>query len=180
MNDKNSDIPFRELIKKASNSFLINGNNNNQIIGTNIHINHYTMSDKSKIQKVVEDHQYNPAIHILPEQQQKIQEFVEDIAKMMENCGSKENYYQLIYGNLKKKFKVPKYSLLKQEQYNEVKKYLYIEKAKFRKELKKIARKRLEEGADVKTELLYIDMVRNIEKIGDRAYSISEALARTK
>lgn len=60
------------------------------------------MSDKSKIQKVVEDHQYNPAIHILPEQQQKIQEFVEDIAKMMENCGSKENYYQLIYGNLKK------------------------------------------------------------------------------
>lgn len=50
----------------------------------------------------------------------------------------------------------------------------------FRKELKKIARKRLEEGADVKTELLYIDMVRNIEKIGDRAYSISEALARTK
>ena len=50
----------------------------------------------------------------------------------------------------------------------------------FRKELKKVARKRLEEGADVKTELLYIDMVRNIEKIGDRAYSISEALARTK
>ena len=50
----------------------------------------------------------------------------------------------------------------------------------FRKELKKVARKRLEEGADVKAELLYIDLVRNIEKIGDRAYSISEALARTK
>ncbi|EPF32281.1 hypothetical protein HMPREF9194_00277 [Treponema maltophilum ATCC 51939] len=50
----------------------------------------------------------------------------------------------------------------------------------FRKELKKVARKRLEEGADVKAELLYIDLVRNIEKIGDRAYSISEALTRTK
>ena len=50
----------------------------------------------------------------------------------------------------------------------------------FRKNLKKVARKRLEEGADVKTELLYIDMVRDMEKIGDRAYSISEALSQTK
>ena len=50
----------------------------------------------------------------------------------------------------------------------------------FRKNLKKIARKRLESGADVKAELLYIDMVRNIEKIGDRAFSISEALANKK
>ena len=49
----------------------------------------------------------------------------------------------------------------------------------FRKNLKKVARKRLEEGADVKTELLYIDMVRDMEKIGDRAYSISEALSQT-
>jgi phosphate:Na+ symporter len=47
----------------------------------------------------------------------------------------------------------------------------------FRKDLKKVARKRLESGADVKTELLYIDLVRNIEKIGDRAFSISEALS---
>jgi phosphate:Na+ symporter len=47
----------------------------------------------------------------------------------------------------------------------------------FRKNLKKVARKRLESGADVKTELLYIDLVRNIEKIGDRAFSISEALS---
>lgn len=50
---------------------------------------------------------------------------------------------------------------------------------KSRKELKKIARKRLEEGADVKAELLYIDVVRNIEKIGDHAFSISESLAAT-
>jgi phosphate:Na+ symporter len=50
----------------------------------------------------------------------------------------------------------------------------------FRTNLKKVARKRLESGADVKTELLYIDLVRNIEKIGDRAFSISEALSEVK
>ncbi len=50
----------------------------------------------------------------------------------------------------------------------------------FRKNLKKIARKRLEDGADVRSELLYIDLVRDVEKIGDHAFSISEALAQTK
>lgn len=50
----------------------------------------------------------------------------------------------------------------------------------FRKNLKKVARKRLENGADVKSELLYIDLVRHLEKIGDRAFSISEALFMTK
>ena len=46
----------------------------------------------------------------------------------------------------------------------------------FRKDLKKVARKRLENGADVKAELLYIDLVRQIEKIGDNCFSISESL----
>lgn len=46
----------------------------------------------------------------------------------------------------------------------------------FRKNLKKLARKRLESGADVKSELLYIDIVRQIEKIGDNCFSISENL----
>lgn len=46
----------------------------------------------------------------------------------------------------------------------------------FRKDLKKVARKRLESGADVKAELLYIDMVRRIEHIGDNCFSISESL----
>lgn len=48
-----------------------------------------------------------------------------------------------------------------------------------RKNLKKVARKRLESGADVKAELLYLDLVRQIEKIGDRAFSISELLVQT-
>ncbi|WP_288568556.1 Na/Pi cotransporter family protein [Treponema succinifaciens] len=49
-----------------------------------------------------------------------------------------------------------------------------------RKALKKIARKRLEDGADVKAELLYMDLVRQIEKIGDRCFNIAEQLALTK
>lgn len=49
----------------------------------------------------------------------------------------------------------------------------------YRKNLRKVARKRLESGADVKAELLYIDLVRQIEKIGDHAFSISEMLAQT-
>ena len=48
-----------------------------------------------------------------------------------------------------------------------------------RTNLKKLARNRLERGADVKAELLYIDMVRTIEKIGDCAFSISETLSKT-
>lgn len=93
MNDKNVNISLKKLLENPANRFLVNGSNNNQIIGTNIHINHYTLTDKPKIKKVVEDHQYDANIHISPEQQQKIQEFVEEIAKMMESCGSKENYY---------------------------------------------------------------------------------------
>ena len=46
----------------------------------------------------------------------------------------------------------------------------------FRKSLKKVARKRLESGADVKAELLYIDIVRAIEHIGDNCFNISSAL----
>jgi len=49
----------------------------------------------------------------------------------------------------------------------------------YRKELKKIARKRLESGADVKAELLYIDLVRLIEKIGDNCFNISESLTNS-
>lgn len=47
----------------------------------------------------------------------------------------------------------------------------------FRSKLKKLARKNIESGADVKTELLFIDLVRRIEKLGDYAYSIIESLS---
>lgn len=47
---------------------------------------------------------------------------------------------------------------------------------KFRNKLRKTSRKRLEQGADVKRELLYIDLVRRVERLGDYCFSISEAL----
>jgi phosphate:Na+ symporter len=46
----------------------------------------------------------------------------------------------------------------------------------FKKHLKKLARKRLQEGADVKAELLYIDLIRHVEKMGDCAYAVAEEL----
>ncbi|MDR2510564.1 MAG: Na/Pi cotransporter family protein [Spirochaetaceae bacterium] len=46
--------------------------------------------------------------------------------------------------------------------------------------LRKIAEQRLEKGANVKAELLYIDLVRDIEKIGDCAFSVSKRLAESE
>jgi phosphate:Na+ symporter len=42
--------------------------------------------------------------------------------------------------------------------------------------LRKLGRKRIEAGEDVKTELLFIDLVRCIEKLGDYCYDIAESL----
>ncbi|GHV86389.1 phosphate:sodium symporter [Spirochaetia bacterium] len=47
---------------------------------------------------------------------------------------------------------------------------------KARNKLRKLGRKRIEAGADVKTELLFMDLVRRIELLGDLCYNISEAL----
>jgi len=44
-----------------------------------------------------------------------------------------------------------------------------------RKKLQKLGRKRIEAGGNVKAELLYIDMVRHIERLGDYCYEISES-----
>jgi phosphate:Na+ symporter len=46
-----------------------------------------------------------------------------------------------------------------------------------RNKLRKLSRKRLESGKDVKTELLFIELVRRIEKLGDYCYEIAEMLA---
>jgi phosphate:Na+ symporter len=48
---------------------------------------------------------------------------------------------------------------------------------KSRNRLRKLGRKRIEAGEDVKTELLFIDVVRRIEKVGDYCYNIAGALA---
>ncbi|MBN2874097.1 MAG: Na/Pi cotransporter family protein, partial [Spirochaetales bacterium] len=46
----------------------------------------------------------------------------------------------------------------------------------FRSALRKKARKRLQTGANVKSELLFMDIVRHVEKIGDHAYGVAHAL----
>jgi phosphate:Na+ symporter len=48
---------------------------------------------------------------------------------------------------------------------------------KSRDRLRKLGRKRIEAGEDVKRELLFIDLVRRIEKLGDICYNIAEVLA---
>ena len=50
----------------------------------------------------------------------------------------------------------------------------------FRSALRKKSRKRLQTGADVKSELLFMDVVRHIEKIGDHAYGVAHALRELK
>jgi phosphate:Na+ symporter len=47
-----------------------------------------------------------------------------------------------------------------------------------RDKLRKLGRKRIEAGEDVKTELLFIDVVRRIEKVGDYCYNIAGVLAK--
>jgi phosphate:Na+ symporter len=47
---------------------------------------------------------------------------------------------------------------------------------KSRNKLRKMGRKRIEAGKDVKRELLFIDLVRRIEKVGDYCYNIAGAL----
>jgi len=46
---------------------------------------------------------------------------------------------------------------------------------KTRKKLHKLGRKRIEAGKNVKTELLFIELVRRIERLGDYCFEISEA-----
>ena len=48
--------------------------------------------------------------------------------------------------------------------------------AKSRKKLQKLSRKRIEAGKDVKTELLFIDLVNRIEKLGDYCSGLTEKI----
>ncbi|MDR2149313.1 MAG: Na/Pi cotransporter family protein [Spirochaetaceae bacterium] len=47
----------------------------------------------------------------------------------------------------------------------------------FKDKLHKMGRKRIEAGEDVRTELLFIDLVRIIEKLGDFCYNIAESMS---
>ena len=45
-----------------------------------------------------------------------------------------------------------------------------------RDSLSKSARKRIQKGSNVKSELLYMDLVKNLENIGDNSLNIAQAL----
>ncbi|MDR2101390.1 MAG: Na/Pi cotransporter family protein [Treponema sp.] len=51
---------------------------------------------------------------------------------------------------------------------------------KSRGKLRKLGRKRIEAGENVKTELLFIDLVRQIERLGEYCYNIAEALSHIR
>lgn len=95
----------------------------------------------------------------------------DDIELLTPYIGLVERFLNFVYENLNKPLSKDKLDFA-----HEMEDQIDL----FRKNLKKTARKRLEEGANVKAELLYIDIVRGIEKLGDHAFSISEALAATK
>ena len=59
--------------------------------------------------------------------------------------------------------------------------YLYEDKINdFRNRLKYDAQSRLKDGSDVKSELLYIDIVRHIEQIGDHSLNVAQALRQIR
>ena len=91
----------------------------------------------------------------------------DDLDKMIPYVELARQFLQFIRININKELDDDKLSLARE---------LEDQIDLFRKNLKKLARKRLEGGADVKAELLYIDLVRQIEKIGDNCFSISESL----
>lgn len=96
---------------------------------------------------------------------------IEDADRLIPYVELVRQFLQFIHININKHLDADKLSMA-EELENQI--------DMFRKNLKKIARKRLEKGADVKSELLYIDIVRQIEKIGDRAFGIAEALGQTQ
>ena len=95
---------------------------------------------------------------------------IEDADRLLPYVELVRQFLQFIHININKHLDADKLSMA-EELENQI--------DLFRKDLKRIARKRLEKGADVKSELLYIDIVRQIEKIGDRAFGIAEALSQT-
>lgn len=95
----------------------------------------------------------------------------EDFEKLLPYLELARELTQFIYKNINKE--------LSKEQL-EFARDIEKDLLKQRKELKKIAKNRLEAGANVKAELLYMDMVKKIEKIGDRCFAIAGQLALTR
>ena len=111
------------------------------------------------------------AVQIRKAVQKKMPFRPEDLERLIPYFELSRQLLQFIYKN------VAKIQKLSKEQYDfaaDLENQIDAE----RKNLKKVARKRLESGADVKAELLYLDIVRQIEKLGDRCFDMADELGK--
>ena len=95
----------------------------------------------------------------------------EDIDKLLPYVELARQFMQFIHININKRLSKEKLEFATELE-NQI--------DAFKKDLKKVARRRLEAGSNVKAELLYMDLVKQIERIGDHCFSISELLAQAK
>lgn len=114
---------------------------------------------------------YKTAILLKRSVDKKMEFSKEDMQRLVPYSNLAQNFLTFINENINKKFT--------EELMAEAMRYEAQIDAT-RHDLKKVAKKRLEEGANVKAELLYIDIVRTIEKIGDHSFSIAKALSQQK
>ena len=116
------------------------------------------------------DHIYELGLHIDKSIKKQLKIPKEDMDKLLPYIGVVNQFIHFVHDHLNKPLAQDQLALA-----DEMEQTIDA----MRTNLKKLARSRLERGADVKAELLYIDMVRTIEKIGDCAFSISETLSKT-
>ena len=116
------------------------------------------------------DHIYELGLHIEKNMKKKLNIPKEDMDKLLPYLGVVNQFIHFVHDHLNKPLAQDQLALADEMEQT-------IDS--MRSNLKRLARKRLEEGGNVKAELLYIDMVRTIEKIGDCAFSISETLSKT-
>ncbi|MEL3905426.1 MAG: Na/Pi cotransporter family protein [Treponema sp.] len=113
---------------------------------------------------------YELGLHIEKSTKKKMHLPAEDMDKLLPYIGIVNQFIRFVHEHINKPLTADQLALADEMEQT-------IDS--MRSNLKKLARTRLEEGADVKAELLYIDMVRTIEKIGDCAFEISETLSKT-
>ena len=94
----------------------------------------------------------------------------EDFERLLPYLELAREFLQFIYKNINKPLNAEQLEFAKELEDG-------IDKE--RKALKKLAKQRLENGANVKAELVYMDFVKQIEKIGDCCFSIAEQLSLT-
>ena len=120
----------------------------------------------------ITDEIYEVAIYIMkknPKLEQKIN--LEDMQKLIPYANLVNKSIHFMHEHLN--------SPLPEEQF-EIARTIENQIDKMRYDLKTLASEELERGAAVRTGLLYIDIIRHIERIGDFAFDISKALTLFK